>query len=106
MKILAAVDGSDASIRTIRFVSENPWLPGTIVRVVAVADKVHPSIAELVGSGGTVQDSQHASRNTAARLRLRLRHSCDTPGSPPNLPFLQGVQSLRSWKKPRGGMRT
>jgi nucleotide-binding universal stress UspA family protein len=58
MKVLVAVDGSDESLKTIRFVAGHPWPQGSLIRVLAIADKVHPSVAELITSGGSVEEAQ------------------------------------------------
>jgi nucleotide-binding universal stress UspA family protein len=49
MKVLLAVDGSPYSDEAIRRVAERPWSPGTIVRVLSVAERVGaPPVGELM----------------------------------------------------------
>jgi nucleotide-binding universal stress UspA family protein len=79
MKVLAAVDGSEESLKTIQFIAGHPWPQGTLVRILSVADKVHPSVAELVTSGGSVQEAQQElderCQNVAASLATELREA-------------------------------
>ena len=58
MKILCAIDGSSASGKTIQALAEHEWPPGTTIRVLTVAEKVHPSAVELVATGQSPADLQ------------------------------------------------
>jgi nucleotide-binding universal stress UspA family protein len=60
MKILCAVDGSEVSEEAVKVVAEHPWPADTIVRILSVAEKVHPSAVELVATGKSPEDAQHA----------------------------------------------
>jgi nucleotide-binding universal stress UspA family protein len=59
MKILCAIDGSADSEETIRALAEHAWPAGTSIRVLTVAEKVHPSAVELVATGKSTDDAQH-----------------------------------------------
>jgi nucleotide-binding universal stress UspA family protein len=60
MKILCAVDGSPGSEKTVQALAEHAWSPGTTIRILAVAEKVHPTVLELVATRQRPSDVQHS----------------------------------------------
>jgi nucleotide-binding universal stress UspA family protein len=47
MKILCAIDGSPGSEQTLQALAKHTWPPATTIRVLTVAKRVYPSLAEV-----------------------------------------------------------
>jgi nucleotide-binding universal stress UspA family protein len=81
MKILCAIDGSPGSQQTLQALAKHTWPPGTTIRVLTVAKRVNPSLAEVEATGQRPIDIQ---RNldflcfeTAAAAASQLEAECD-----------------------------
>jgi len=57
MRVLIAIDESQDATVVLAAVKRFPWPGGTEMNVLCVAEMVHPSVLELMGT--TVQDVQH-----------------------------------------------
>ncbi len=66
MKVLLAVDFSPATDRTIQTVREYKWPPATVVRVLAVVERIPPSAAELFYDADGDLDNVLAARKQRA----------------------------------------
>ncbi len=75
-KILCAVDGSRDPRRHFKHRPNTRGHPGTIIRILFVAEKVHPSVVELVATGESPADAQRdldlRCRETAALAATKL----------------------------------
>jgi nucleotide-binding universal stress UspA family protein len=74
VKILCALDGSPGSEKTVQALAEHAWPPGTIIRILSVAEKVHPSVVELVATGESPADAQRG-------LDFRCRETAELAAS-------------------------
>jgi|ERR1039458_4669310 nucleotide-binding universal stress UspA family protein len=95
MKVLCALDGSPGSEKTVQALAEHAWPPGTTIRILAVAEKVHPTVLELVVNRQRPSDVQHSldvrCENAAVTAASKLKRvgivsewaSCE--GNPPSV---------------------
>ena len=62
MRILIAVSGTDdSSMDAVDAAAAFPWPPESLLRVITVGEKAHPSVAELIPGGRDVADLQQMS---------------------------------------------
>ncbi len=66
MKVLLAVDFSPATDRTVQAFGEYRWRPSTIVRILAVVERIPPAAAELFYDADGDLDNVLAARKQRA----------------------------------------
>ena len=88
MRILLAVDGSEASEEAARQFSERPWPAASVVRVLSVVPSVYPAIPEATalpdfarivqelteGAEKHVQEVAESLRPSEFQVETRVRH--------------------------------
>ena len=79
MKILLAIDDSDYSEQAVKEVASRPWPSNSTARVLAVLEKVHPSVLEVITEHG-VEGVAEAARKAAEKLTARAVASLQAGG--------------------------
>lgn len=89
MKVLVAVDGSEASQAAVESARTRTWPAGSVIRVLSVAEPVYPPPPPAAGMAFGVSPYQDASmlsvqdrlRERAQEIAQRAAESLDVPGS-------------------------
>jgi nucleotide-binding universal stress UspA family protein len=79
MKILLAVDGSAHAEEAVQNVTERPWPPGSVVKVISVVQRIVPAAAEFAAAA-TWSDVWETQTDQAEQLTARVAQALTAGG--------------------------
>ena len=103
MKILLACDGSPFSVPPVRAAVNRPWPPGSMIRVLAVAETPFPVAPEVAVSGTFVEEQATILRKDAEATLKSVRDTITKRGLPLETRIREGsagqqiVEEAKEW---------